>query len=436
MDRTAQIRPGQVAGDERRAGRAGVGQVGAAQQAALEPSTIETSTSELRAGEILTDVRDRFGARLGCLRVVQGLLLLGVLLHEGQLWPFRGVLDVEDALGERLREFGSHVDVGAVLFGDVVTVDGLFGEGERQRCLPRLIGLGEDPDTEVFGDLLSGASILEDADGGGGDLQHGMFRGSGTWCLHRTSVTGGAQRARHGRMGAAVVTKRYVDGDQARMKVSGAPGSRAGLRRRTGSVWPLARRCMIDPRATLRSTTEVAGSNYLEVAGWSEFVDHLGDVEVVAIAPSLARAQAHLVAALEERGARVVIPDGEDPAAQVADVPVGVTWAEMAIAETGSLLISEHELGDRVVTMLCRRLVQLVDADAIGARLEAAAGWMQSRAGQPGFASLMTGPSRTADIERSLTIGVQGPDEVDVVVLLDTEVHADAGADSTSEVSA
>ena len=179
-----------------------------------------------------------------------------------------------------------------------------------------------------------------------------------------------------------------------------------------------------------------ASSTYLEVAGWSELVDHLGDVEVVAIAPSLARAWPHLVAALEGRGARVVIPDGDDPAAQVADVPVGVTWAEMAIAETGSLLVSEHELGDRVVTMLCRRLVQIVAADAIEARLEAAASWMQSRSGQPGFASLMTGPSRTADIERSLTIGVQGPDEVDVVVLLDTEVRSDTGTDANSGESA
>ncbi len=193
---------------------------------------------------------------------------------------------------------------------------------------------------------------------------------------------------------------------------------------------------MIDTRETLRSTTEIAGSNYLEVAGWPQLVDHLGDVEVVAIAPSLARGQPHLVAALEDRGARVVIPDGEDPAAQVADVPVGVTWAEMAIAETGSLLVSEHGLGDRVVTMLCRRLVQVVDAGAIEERLEAAASWMQSRAGQPGFASLMTGPSRTADIERSLTIGVQGPDEVDVVVLLDTEVEGEPGADVKGEVSA
>ena len=179
-----------------------------------------------------------------------------------------------------------------------------------------------------------------------------------------------------------------------------------------------------------------AGSSFHELSGWPELVDHLGDVEVVAIAPSLARTWPHLVVALEDRGARVVIPDGDDPAAQVADVPVGVTWAEMAVAETGSLLVSEHELGDRVVTMLCRRLVQIVAADAIEARLEAAASWMQSRSGQPGFASLMTGPSRTADIERSLTIGVQGPDEVDVVVLFDTEVDAGTGVDAKGEVSA
>lgn len=192
---------------------------------------------------------------------------------------------------------------------------------------------------------------------------------------------------------------------------------------------------MIDTRQILRSTTEAAGSNYLEVAGWPELVDHLAAAEVVAVAPLLARAQPHLVAALKCRGVRVVVPDGEDPAAQVADVPVGVTWAEMAIAETGSLLVSEHQLGDRVVTMLCRRLVQVVDAEAIEERLEAAASWMQSRAGQPGFVSLMTGPSRTADIERSLTIGVQGPDEVDVVVLLDTTGRADAVAEAKGEVS-
>ena len=38
--------------------------------------------------------------------------------------------------------------------------------------------------------------------------------------------------------------------------------------------------------------------------------------------------------------------------------------------------------------------------------------------GRP-YVTLMTGPSRTADIERTLTIGVHGPRELRVVVVAD-----------------
>lgn len=179
----------------------------------------------------------------------------------------------------------------------------------------------------------------------------------------------------------------------------------------------------LEPRAPLpldrfEAMVGHASATFHRLPGWSEVVALLAEHgEVVAVAPSLARSRPQLVTDLEEAGLQVVVPDGEDPAEAVADVPLALVRGELAVAETGSVLVSEHDLGDRVVTMLCRRLVQVVDADAIVDRLEAAADWLAERAGQPGFASLMTGPSRTADIERSLTIGVQGPDEVDVVVL-------------------
>jgi L-lactate dehydrogenase complex protein LldG len=162
----------------------------------------------------------------------------------------------------------------------------------------------------------------------------------------------------------------------------------------------------------------LASSTFHRLSGWEQVVALLSELgEVVAVAPSLARAEPGLLTDLEEAGLRVVVPDGDDPAEAVADVPLALVRGDRAVAETGSVLVSEHDLGDRVVTMLCRRLVQVVDADALVARLEDAAAWLAERGGQPGFASLMTGPSRTADIERSLTIGVQGPDEVDVVLL-------------------
>ena len=176
-------------------------------------------------------------------------------------------------------------------------------------------------------------------------------------------------------------------------------------------------------RALLRTRVVAAASSYHEVDGWDQVAAHaaaLGDR--VAVAPSLHAAQPTLAGRLEAHGCTVVVPGGDDPAADVADVPVAIVAGVMAVAETGSVLVAEHELADRVVTMLCKRLIQVVAGTDVVARLEDAAAWLAPRGGQPGFASLMTGPSRTADIERSLTIGVQGPDEVDVIVLTGADV--------------
>jgi len=172
-------------------------------------------------------------------------------------------------------------------------------------------------------------------------------------------------------------------------------------------------------RQLLRTRVEAAASTYHEVAGWEQVAAHLaGHADRVAIAPSLHAVRPDLAASLEQRGCTVVVPQTADPAADVADVPVAVVAGVLAVAESGSVLVSEHELRDRVVTMLCKRLVQVVAAGDVVDRLEDAAVWLAARAGRAGFASLMTGPSRTADIERSLTIGVQGPDEVDVLLLV------------------
>jgi len=176
-------------------------------------------------------------------------------------------------------------------------------------------------------------------------------------------------------------------------------------------------------RELLRTKVEAAASTYHEVDGWEEVAGHAAaHGDRVAIAPSLHAARPALATSLQDRGCTVVVPGTDDPAADVADVPVAIVAGVMAVAETGSVLVAEHELRDRVVTMLCQRLLQVVAADDVVDRLEDAAAWLAPRGGQAGFASLMTGPSRTADIERSLTIGVQGPDEVDVLVLTGTDV--------------
>jgi len=116
----------------------------------------------------------------------------------------------------------------------------------------------------------------------------------------------------------------------------------------------------------------------------------------------------------------VHIREAESPAS-IADAPAGLSHAELAIAETGSVLLAENSLAGRVVSMLTLThfiLVRLQDLvpmlDQAGARLRqyASVGSDQRR-----YMSFVTGPSRTADIERTLTIGVQGPREVCVLVV-------------------
>ena len=111
--------------------------------------------------------------------------------------------------------------------------------------------------------------------------------------------------------------------------------------------------------------------------------------------------------------------------ASVADAPAGLSGAELAIAETGSVLIAENALEARVVSMLTLAHFVLVREDRLVPVLDDAAAILQqmARAGpdQRHYMSFVTGPSRTADIERTLTIGVQGPKTLCVILVTDEE---------------
>ena len=101
--------------------------------------------------------------------------------------------------------------------------------------------------------------------------------------------------------------------------------------------------------------------------------------------------------------------------AAAADV---VAAALFAVAETGSLVVREATAADRSACWLAERLWLLVPASAVEATLDAALGRIAALAGEGApYVTLMSGPSRTADIERILTIGVHGPRELRVVLV-------------------
>ena len=101
----------------------------------------------------------------------------------------------------------------------------------------------------------------------------------------------------------------------------------------------------------------------------------------------------------------------------IADRAVGIVRAALAVAETGSVLLVEPDPVDRYVSLLTRHLIVVVAEEEIVATLAEAFEWLASQPRAAAYATFVTGPSRTADIERSLTIGVQGPSRLTVALL-------------------
>ena len=88
-----------------------------------------------------------------------------------------------------------------------------------------------------------------------------------------------------------------------------------------------------------------------------------------------------------------------------------------AVAETGSVAVALPR-DERGRCLLAERLWLLVSADELVPTLDIALERISGvvRSGRP-YVTLMTGPSRTADIERALTVGVHGPRELHVVLV-------------------
>ena len=101
--------------------------------------------------------------------------------------------------------------------------------------------------------------------------------------------------------------------------------------------------------------------------------------------------------------------------ADLADVDVGVVRAAFAVAETGSIWLSETELQVNSLAFLAQHLLALLDPGDIVGNLHHAYGNPRFKTAR--YAVLVTGPSATADIEGVLIHGAQGVRSLTVVLL-------------------
>jgi L-lactate dehydrogenase complex protein LldG len=104
--------------------------------------------------------------------------------------------------------------------------------------------------------------------------------------------------------------------------------------------------------------------------------------------------------------------------ARAAESKVGISEFDWALADTGTLAQDATEVASRLASTLTETHIAVVrtghilpDLPALLERIDPA---------RMRYLALVTGPSRTADIERVLTIGVHGPERL-VVVAIDEE---------------
>lgn len=136
------------------------------------------------------------------------------------------------------------------------------------------------------------------------------------------------------------------------------------------------------------------------------------------------RTEEELTRILKNFGGRIAISDapvlrrlGITPSASnIFEIDVGITTAQAAIAETGTLVLDSARERHRLVSLVPPVHVAIVDAETIFETLGEALAFIHQNGHISPAVTFITGPSRTADIELTLTIGVHGPQELYVIV--------------------
>jgi len=125
---------------------------------------------------------------------------------------------------------------------------------------------------------------------------------------------------------------------------------------------------------------------------------------------------------LQQEGIRIMdadVPRGEPnrshKLAGIEKITIGITGADAALADTGTLALRSGPGRPRLASLSVRTHIALFTPEQLHASW---ADWWAELSGRAEWVSaasnltLISGPSRTADIEMTLTVGVHGPREV------------------------
>jgi L-lactate utilization protein LutC len=113
---------------------------------------------------------------------------------------------------------------------------------------------------------------------------------------------------------------------------------------------------------------------------------------------------------------RIASSDNAPNAHDIFGFEVGISSAQAAIAETGTLVLDSACERHRLVSLVPPVHIAIVKASSIVETLGEALTLLRKDKESSPAITLITGPSRTADIELTLAIGVHGPQQLYVIV--------------------
>lgn len=168
------------------------------------------------------------------------------------------------------------------------------------------------------------------------------------------------------------------------------------------------------------AAAQAAGTEVVSCSGTEEAVKHIAATTSgpLLLPPTPSFERIGLPAALGRAGCEVLQAEG-DPRGSAPLAAAGLTGANFAIAETGSVVLESTAEMIRLASTLPPTHIVLLDPNKILPDSLAATPILRRfHQEQPrNYLAYITGPSRTADIERVLTIGVHGPKELHILLL-------------------
>jgi L-lactate dehydrogenase complex protein LldG len=111
-----------------------------------------------------------------------------------------------------------------------------------------------------------------------------------------------------------------------------------------------------------------------------------------------------------------------------ANFVIGISAVDFLVARTGSVVLSTATAGGRRLSVLPPFHIAIATTDQVVISLDEALKtyWEHDEAKRSSYATIITGPSRTSDIEKILVLGAHGPKRLAVMVVGKSAAEAEA----------